>query len=704
MRQVIWHILALVGLVLVATPVGAAHTETRIALVIGNADYQQGELPTTVNDAGLIAQTLQAAGFDVVGARDLDGDTLRQALHDFLEKATASGPDTVAMVYLAGYGAQMSGENFFVPVDAALVGDTDLPREAVRISDYVHQLGTLPLRAGIVVFDGARSFPFTPSGQPLAGGLALVEPDSNVLVAFNAAPGTIGSNEPGPYGAYAQALAEMIRYGGVFLPELFDHVRLRVHELTKGAEVPWNTQRIQTRFMFFERGPDAPQGAPLTGMSGIENRPIADFGVRDAYMVALNRDTLRAYEEFLASFPGDPLAKRVKAIVSARREAFTWRGSSRVDTPDAYWSYLGRYPNGPHAGDARRRLGELAAALEPPPTFTAISYDVPPPAPDEVASIARPVAAFGDPVYGFVPPPAPPLFLLPPPDPEFVAWPPPPPISAFVLPVPRFVALPTYVRAPVYVAPPPNNLVFASIHNPSVINAVINRGANNAGAAGAPSTRVAPRAPNVATAPVGPALPPSVAQKVSLLQQKGPKTSPRHATNQKPSVPSETPQASLPDEGHQQPRLPPNEVRPFAGAGGQPGAQPGLAPTPGEPTPSDRPAATTTPNEAPAASLPQPGGPGRTVAPNPPPPEEIQPRSSAPVAVLPAPADAASSGSAKNAAPPLAPFSPPPPPRALSPPPPAPRPSPLRLAPRPLPLPVVARPASRVVTLAPGPR
>jgi len=46
-------------------------------LVIGNAAYQQGSLPATANDAGLIAQTLQAAGFDVIGARDLDGDTLR---------------------------------------------------------------------------------------------------------------------------------------------------------------------------------------------------------------------------------------------------------------------------------------------------------------------------------------------------------------------------------------------------------------------------------------------------------------------------------------------------------------------------------------------------------------------------------------------------------------------------------------------------
>ena len=59
--------------------------------MIGNAGYQAGALATPANDAGLIAQTLQATGFDVVGARDLDQNSLRRAFRDFLEKATGAG-------------------------------------------------------------------------------------------------------------------------------------------------------------------------------------------------------------------------------------------------------------------------------------------------------------------------------------------------------------------------------------------------------------------------------------------------------------------------------------------------------------------------------------------------------------------------------------------------------------------------------------
>src|SRR5262245_5011771 len=101
-RKLIAMTFALIPLVLVFAP-STARAEKRIALVIGNAGYQVGALTTPANDGGLIAQTLQAAGFDVVGARDLDQDSLRRALRDFLDKATAAGPDTVAFVYVSGY-------------------------------------------------------------------------------------------------------------------------------------------------------------------------------------------------------------------------------------------------------------------------------------------------------------------------------------------------------------------------------------------------------------------------------------------------------------------------------------------------------------------------------------------------------------------------------------------------------------------------
>lgn len=439
MKKLFWVAVALVALV-----VNAEAAERRIALVVGNANYQTGSLPTPANDAGLVAQTLQAAGFDVTGARDLDQESLRRTFRDFLDKASSSGPDTVAYVYLSGYGVQLEGENYFVPIDARISSDASVSAEALRLSDYLRPLTALRLKSSVVVLDLARANPFAKTGNPLTGGLALVDPDPGVLIAFNAAPGTIAPDEAGPYSAYAQALAEITREGGVSLDDAFVRVRLRVNQLTNGAQVPWHVSKLAAPLYLFERAPDAPPPQVTADQTAvIRRRPIRDFDAREAYLAALDRDTLDGYQDFLAVYPRDPMAARVRAIIAARREAIVWRETRNVDTPPAYWSYLRRYPRGAHSYDARRRLAYLSAAFEPPPRFAEISYEVPPPPPEEIVYVERPVLVFDDPDFGFAPPPPPPPIFLPPPPVYFADLPPPPPpVLAFVLPMPEYRPMP----------------------------------------------------------------------------------------------------------------------------------------------------------------------------------------------------------------------------------------------------------------------
>ena len=505
-----------------------AQGEKRLAFVIGNASYQSGELATPANDAGLIAQTLQAAGFDVVGARDVDQESLRGSFRDFLGKVSAAGPDAVVFVYLAGHGVQFEGENYFVPVDAQISNAADVPIAAVRVSDLTKPLAALPTKVNIIVLDAARPNSFAQSKQPLAGGLALVDPDPNMLIAFNAAPGTVAAEGKGPYGAYAQALAEMMREGGLPLEEVFDRTRLRVNEVTEGAELPWNASKITEPFVFFERGPDAPPPQVSAAEAGtMRTKEIRDFDARDAYAAALDRDTLRGYEDFLAAYPHDPMARRVRAIIAARREAITWRETWLEDTPDAYWSYLERYPHGPHAWDARRRLEHFDAALEPPEDFTVYVYDVSPPPEEEIIYIDRPVLYFDD--FDFEPPPLIAVIFLPPPPLDFIVLPPPrPAVDIFVLPVPVFVPVPVWVNPPHNIVRPQDNIVFNNIHNATIINntTINNETINQTGQASGNAPGGLTTGQKVTGAAVGAtalaakvALPPVLQKKAALAKQ-----------------------------------------------------------------------------------------------------------------------------------------------------------------------------------------
>src|SRR5271166_836903 len=272
-------------------PAGAQSAGARLALVIGNGQYAE-PLATPANDAGLVAETLRGAGFDVTGAANLDQESLRRAFHDFLDKATQAGPDAIVFVYLAGRGLQYEGDNYFAPIDAVIARDADIPLQALRLSDYARALAALPLRARIIVLDAARANHFAQEGN-LAGGLALIEADPGSLYAFNAAPGTIAPDEPGPYGAYAQALAELLRQGGVPIDIAFSQVRLRVNEATRGAVTPWDASNISPPLALLQPAPDAPAAAMAQNYVTYQSRPVGSFPVSEAYAAALERDTIQ---------------------------------------------------------------------------------------------------------------------------------------------------------------------------------------------------------------------------------------------------------------------------------------------------------------------------------------------------------------------------------------------------------------------------
>jgi uncharacterized caspase-like protein len=457
-------LILLVFFVVAVAHSAAVASERRFALVIGNGTYRVRTLPTPVNDAALIAQTLQASGFEITSLRNLNEAGLRQSFRDFLIKVKNAGPDVVVAVYFAGLGLQCAGENYLLPIDADINQASDVLGHALPLSEQTHSLAALRVKASFLILDAARASPFMLSGRPPASGLAWMEPEANVLLAFNATPGTVARDSTEGYGAYAIALAEMIRQGGLEPEDLFDRVRLRVNELTGGAQVPWDTANIQTRFEFSERSTGAPKRADSPERTTwMRSQPMRKLSPDDAYWIALLRDTFDSYAEFVAEYWNDPMAKRVEALLAARRESITWRRSNEANVPDAYWTYLELYPHGPHVADAERLLAHLGAVTTPPPKFRRLDYDVPPPLPAELEFTDQPVLSLDDSAFAFAPLKPPPAYFLEAPPSELQtlaqkavpsrgrALPQPPPLSS-----------PAYVSVPPQTPGPPDQVAIST--------------------------------------------------------------------------------------------------------------------------------------------------------------------------------------------------------------------------------------------------
>ena len=121
---------------------------------------------------------------------------MRRAIRDFSATVAAKGPDTVALIFYAGYGIQVDGENFLIPVDARIERESDVAVEALRLTDIFNAISAPPAKARIVILDAAHGNPFTQFNQSNGKGMAIVDPPAASLVAFSAAPGTEGADRP----------------------------------------------------------------------------------------------------------------------------------------------------------------------------------------------------------------------------------------------------------------------------------------------------------------------------------------------------------------------------------------------------------------------------------------------------------------------------------------------------------------------------
>src|SRR4051794_24970206 len=377
----------------------SASAQQRIALIIGNGAYPKGPIAHSLADGGLVAEALTSVGFEIVEGADVNSGDFRRLFGEFLAKVNAAGPDTIAFIYYSGYAVQFEGDNYLIPIDAQLNRDSEIPIQGVRLFDLLRPLADAPATTKIVVLDAARALPFQIQGGQIAPGLAPIEAAPNLLVAFSSAPGIIAPDGPGPYCPYATAIAEMVREPGLDIDTMFARIRLRTNETTQGAQTPWDVSQLQQVVMLVPGQPSAPPsgaqgflappqtqvGAPVVRRRP-PPRPIQDIGPEEAYAYAVEVDDLPTYVEYVRAYPNSPYTPRVWAMIRARREALVWREALLVNSPDAYWTYLERYPDGLYVFDAHRRLRRLAAVERPPSGWRMMEFArVPPPLAGEPA-------------------------------------------------------------------------------------------------------------------------------------------------------------------------------------------------------------------------------------------------------------------------------------------------------------------------------
>ena len=229
-------------------------SESRVALVIGNSQYNNGLLPlrNPVNDAALMTKTLRDAGFDVMEGIDLDFKSMKRMISDFGKKLSTAAKHKVGLFYFAGHGVQVNGLNYLLPVDASIQSEADISIEGVPANAALIQMGQAGAAVNMLFLDACRDNPFENAFNRSSAtrGLARMGGPSGTLISYATAPGDVAEDGVGANSPFTTALAEMIPVPDVEVEVAMKRMRKSVADQTQNRQNPWTTSSMTGEFYF----------------------------------------------------------------------------------------------------------------------------------------------------------------------------------------------------------------------------------------------------------------------------------------------------------------------------------------------------------------------------------------------------------------------------------------------------------------------
>jgi hypothetical protein len=225
-------------------------TGRRVALVIGNANYQIGPLRNPGNDARAMNHALRQLGFQVILVTDANLRQMEAALDRFTEAIEQGG---VGVFYYAGHGIQSGGENYLIPVDANLRVEQDLRHKTLPLGLVLGRMQAADNGVNIVILDACRDNPLPRRWRSGQRGLAEVRAEEarGIHIEFAAEPGNVAADGDGQNGTFTAALLRYIRTPHESVEQLFKRVRQRVSRETNERQTPTSTTSMIGDFSFY---------------------------------------------------------------------------------------------------------------------------------------------------------------------------------------------------------------------------------------------------------------------------------------------------------------------------------------------------------------------------------------------------------------------------------------------------------------------
>ena len=355
----------------------------RVALVIGNAAYQDAKLRNPANDAEDIAVALRGLGFEVVSRRDADQKQMKAAVREFAQKLR--GAET-GLFYFADHGIQIKNSNYIVPVGADIQSEADTEDQAVSLDYVMRTLEEGGARFNIAILDACRNNPYAKTFRSASRGLAVTQASGGMLIAYATAPGSVAADGEERNGIYTKHLLKNLKEGDSDIQKVFQRVRSGVVSESGGKQTPWETTSLTGEF-YFKPGTQVASLEPVPTPAYVPARVKSRDEIEDEYWEAIRESSdVSTFEQYRKAYPKGrylntanlkiaqlrkPLNKPAEPVntpepVRADNESALWNEAQKGNSRDDYEVYLRGYPKGKYVLLAKSRIKKLQeeAAVE----------------------------------------------------------------------------------------------------------------------------------------------------------------------------------------------------------------------------------------------------------------------------------------------------------------------------------------------------
>ncbi len=253
-----------------------AWADRRVALVIGNAQYQQeAALRNPLNDAQLLARTLKARPLQFDEVLTLSNGNRAQMLQQLARFAKLAQGADAALLYYSGHGMINSKrQNHVLPVDMPkLSANADLDIDAALKAYGVSETELIDAVEGakvqVVVLDACRDNGFGTQKSGTKGLARRPDQSKNRLIAYATEEGFTAEDGKGQNSTYAQSLAKHLVRTDLPLLTVFDEVANDVEKPDRQQAKPHAKWEFANQRVF-------------GGGSGSRANPIAESRTRPA--------------------------------------------------------------------------------------------------------------------------------------------------------------------------------------------------------------------------------------------------------------------------------------------------------------------------------------------------------------------------------------------------------------------------------------